>query len=63
MSAISYVRYWCTTCLRATTHRRDTVADAPNGKLECMEHGPHARSNPIDWVDVAIRAASGHAHA
>lgn len=56
MSATSYIRFWCSTCLRPTTHRRDTVESAPNGKLECLEHGPQeARS--VDWVTVAIRAA------
>lgn len=62
MSAASYLRFWCTTCLQSTTHRRDTSEDAPNGRIECTEHGPHAKT-PIDWGTVAIRAASSHAHA
>ena len=55
MSSYQYIRFWCDTCMRETTFRRYAPSDAPNAKIECVEHGPHQR-DPVDWVRVAIDA-------
>ena len=50
-----FIRFWCTTCYQVTTHREEGGADGPGGKLECQRH---TRGREVDWVKVAIEAAS-----